>query len=129
MASRSPTRLIYRNAKDVKDFIKVLSDFVSAIIMNYDQILIARDFNVHICCPSKPLAKLFLDLMDAFDFVHVTEPTQEHGSTLDLVLLHGFIINNLQLCGAVFSDRCPVLFKFALKGPIEQNASVAVSIC
>lgn len=83
-----------------KEFIK---DFLYVLITKYDNILIAGDFNVHVhvWCPSKPLAKEFLDLVDAFDFVlHVTEPTQEH--TLALVLLDGFIINIVKLCGAVF---------------------------
>lgn len=97
------------------NFVKDFSEFLAGIMTNYDRILVVGDFNVHVCCPSKPLAKDFLDLIDAFNFLqYVTRPTQEHGHTLDLALSYGLPIVNIQVCDAVFSDHMPVLFEYTL---------------
>lgn len=107
--------VIYRTPKYNRDFIKDLSDFLACVMTDYDRTLCVGDFNVHVCCPSKPLAKDFLDLIDAFNLVqHVTGPTQEHGHMLDAVLSHNLTILNVQVCDAVFSDHMPVLFDFNL---------------
>lgn len=47
--------LIYRPPKFNKDFIQDFSDFVVGLILNYDYFLIAGDFNIHVCCESRPL--------------------------------------------------------------------------
>ena len=81
-----------------RDFIKDLSEFLAGVMTNYDKILCVCDFNVHVCCPSKPVAKDFLDLADAFNLVqYISGPTQEHGHTLDLVLSHNLPISNVQV--------------------------------
>ncbi len=35
------------------------SDFLSTVISSTDSLLILGDFNIHICCPEKPLVKEF----------------------------------------------------------------------
>uniref|UniRef100_A0A8P4K1H9 Reverse transcriptase domain-containing protein n=1 Tax=Dicentrarchus labrax TaxID=13489 RepID=A0A8P4K1H9_DICLA len=91
------------------------SDFLAEIMPKYDRVLIVGDFNVHVCCPDKPMAKGFLNLIDSFNLVQsVSGPTQEHGHTLDLVLSYGLPVFNLEICDAVFSDHMPVLFEAAL---------------
>ncbi len=107
--------VLYRPPKYNRDFIKDLSDFLAGVMTNYDRILCVGVFNVKVSCPSKPLAKDFTDLIDAFNFVqYVSRPTQEHGHTLDLVLSHDLPILNVQVRDAVFSDHMPVLFDFNL---------------
>lgn len=113
--SQCCARSFFRPPKHNKDFIKEFSDFISAIRINYDRILIVGDFNVHVCCPSKPMAKDFLEFVHAFSFVqNVTGPTQMHGHTLDLVLSYGFPVNNVFVGDAVFSHHSPVMFDFNL---------------
>jgi len=80
----------------------------------YDCFLIVWDFNIHVCCPDKPMAKDFLNLIDSFSLVQfVAGPTQEHRQTLHLVLPYGLPVRNLKMCDAVFSDHM-VVFEVAL---------------
>ncbi|KAL6464601.1 hypothetical protein MHYP_G00269180 [Metynnis hypsauchen] len=82
--------VIYRSPKYNKDFINDFSEFLAGLMPNYDRVLIVGDFNIHVCCPEKPLVKDFLNIIDSFNFVQcVFGPTHEHGHTLDLVLSHG----------------------------------------
>lgn len=63
----------------------------------------------------KPLIKDFLNVIDSFNLVQfVTDPTHEHGHTLDLVLSCGLQICNLEICESSFSDHMPVLFEISL---------------
>lgn len=74
----------------------------------FHQLLILGDFNIHVYCPEKPLAKDFLNLIDTFNLARiVSDPTQERGHTPDLVLTHSFTVLNLEVCGAASSDHMP----------------------
>ena len=117
--------VIYRPPKYNHDFIKEFSDFIAAIRTNYDKIQIVGDFNVHVCCPSKAMAKEFLDLIDGFNLIqHVTGSTQIHGHLLDLVLSYGLPIDNVLVSGAIFSDHCPVMFDFVFNDLVKPPALV-----
>ena len=35
------------------------------IVPSADRILIMGDFNIHVCCPGKPIAKEFMNLLDS----------------------------------------------------------------
>lgn len=87
--------VIYRPPKYlINDF----SDILSGIMPNYDRILIIGDFNIHICCSTKPLVKDFLSLIDSFNLIQsVMCSTHEHAHTLDLVLLCGSPVSNLEI--------------------------------
>ncbi|XP_014865742.1 PREDICTED: uncharacterized protein LOC106931877 isoform X2 [Poecilia mexicana] len=107
--------VVYRPPKYNKDFISDFSDFLSGIITNYEHVLIVGDFNIHVCCPDKPLVKDFLSLLDSFNLVQaVSSPTHEHRHTLDLVISCGLPVTNLEICDSVFSDHLPVLFSVSL---------------
>ncbi len=107
--------VVYRPPKYNKDFLNDFSDFLAEIMPKYDSVLIVGDFNVHVCCPDKPMAKDFLNLNDSFNLVQsVVGRTQERGHTLDLVLSFGLPVFNLEVCDAAFSDHMPVLFEVAL---------------
>ncbi len=102
--------VIYQPPKYNKDFINDFFDFLAGIMPKYNRVLVVGDFDIHVCCPTKPLVKDFLNLTDSFNLVRsVTGPTQEHGHTLDLVLSCGLPVGN-----AVFSDHMPVLFEISL---------------
>ncbi len=83
--------LVYRPPKPDKDFIKEFSDFISHIITLYDHLLILGDFNIHVCCPGKPMVTEFTHVLDSFGFIqHVDKATHVLGHTLDLVMSYGF---------------------------------------
>lgn len=57
---------------------------------NFDSVLILGDFNIHVCCPSKPLVSEFMHLVESFNLTQfVAGPTHKLGHTLDLVLSCG----------------------------------------
>lgn len=59
--------VVYRPPKYNKDFIEEFSVFLAEIMPKYDRVLIVGDFNIHVCCPVKPLAKAFLNLVESFN--------------------------------------------------------------
>lgn len=59
--------LICRPPKLNKDFLLEFAEFVGGLIVNYDRLVIAGDFNIHVCCESSSLVKEFLDLVESFN--------------------------------------------------------------
>lgn len=57
--------LIYRPPSYHKDFIGDFSDVLFSIFPRADNILILGDFNIHICCPIRPLVNEFNNLLDS----------------------------------------------------------------
>jgi len=58
-----------------------LSSFVSMITF-----IIVGDFNVHVCCETRPLVKDFFNLIDSLNLTQsISEPTHDKGHILDLV--------------------------------------------
>lgn len=57
--------VVYRPPKYSPAFIQEFSEFLSTMLLLSDYILLVGDFNIHICCPGKPLVKIFSDLMDS----------------------------------------------------------------
>lgn len=107
--------LVYRPPKYNKDFISDFSKFLAEFVPMYDCLLIVGDFNIHVCCPEKQMARAFLNVIECFNLVQcVSGPTQERGHTLDLVLTHGLTVSNLEVCEAFFSDHMPVVFEISL---------------
>ncbi len=47
--------LVYRPPKFNKDFIQQFSEFLANIVSRCDRLLILGDFNIQLCCQSKPL--------------------------------------------------------------------------
>lgn len=85
---------VYRPPKYKMNFIQDFAEFVRGIQLNYVRFLIIGDFNIHVCCESKPLVNDCLSLIDSFNLTQsVTGPTHEKGHTLDLVLSYGLWIS------------------------------------
>lgn len=90
-------------------------------VYKYNYILLLGDFNIHVCCQSKPLTMEFFNLIDSFNMAQwVKDPTHIHGHTLDLVLSHGFSTTNVQVFDTLISDHMPVLFTM----PLPQSSSI-----
>lgn len=61
--------VIYRPPEFDKDFMHEFYDFIEGIMLNYDHVLIYGDFNVHLCCETKPMAKDFLNLINSSNLI------------------------------------------------------------
>lgn len=59
--------LIYRPPNHNKDFICEFSELLSYLTPSCDSLVILGDFNIHICCPDKPLVQDFLSLLESFN--------------------------------------------------------------
>jgi len=100
--------LIYRPPSYNKNFIDDFYEFLSVIVPSADRILIMGDFNIHVCCPGKPMTKEFLNLVDSFNLSQsVSGPTHEHGHTLDLVFSLGITIRDICVEEMAISDHMP----------------------
>ncbi len=109
--------VIYRPPNVNKEFLNEFAQFMSEIVTSYDRILILGDFNIHVCCDSKPLSKDFLRLLDSFDFVQwVSGPTHAQEHTLDLILSRGVSVLDIKIEDAGISDHLPILFSVSLDG-------------
>uniref|UniRef100_A0AAZ1XJ66 Reverse transcriptase domain-containing protein n=1 Tax=Oreochromis aureus TaxID=47969 RepID=A0AAZ1XJ66_OREAU len=116
--------IVYRPPKYNKVFLSEFSEFLADCASRYDQILLLGDFNIHVCCPGKPLAKDFLALVNSFNFVQsVSGATEERGHTLDLVLSYGLSVCNVRVEDAVFSDHMPILFDIAPSNTFANQAA------
>lgn len=60
--------LIYRPPQQNKDFLSELAALMGDLVIRYDKILLLGDFNVHVCCASKPYSAEFLNMIESFDF-------------------------------------------------------------
>ncbi len=121
--------MIYHPPKYNKNFISDFSEFWADIMPKYDHVLILEDMSVHVCCPTKPLARDFLNLIEAFNVVeYVTGNIPEHGHTLELVLSCGLPVFNVEICDAdaVFSDHMPVLLEIS---PPRHTAAQSAPAC
>ena len=97
--------LVYRPPKPSKDFIKEFTDFFD-FIASYNRLLILGDFNIHVCCPDKPLVKDFCRVIDLFGLVqHINQPTHTLGYTLDLILSYGFSVDDVLVDESSISDQ------------------------
>ncbi len=95
--------LIYRCPRYNKLFLKEFSDFVTTIVPNVDRLLILSNFNIHVCCPDKPLVSEFVQVINYFYiFQSVLGATYEKGHTLDLILSYGFQLQIVQIEDCLF---------------------------
>lgn len=61
--------LVYRPPKVCSTFIQEFSEFLSPQVSRCDRILVLGDFNINACCPSKPMVKHFMSLINSLNFV------------------------------------------------------------
>lgn len=79
------------------------------------------DFNIHVCCPLKPMVKEFLHVIDTFNFVQsVVGPTHNQGHTLDLILSRGFSVNDVVIKDFFLSDHKSINFNIVVSNLVPQ---------
>ena len=67
-------------------FVDEFSDFAADLATYADNILLIRDFNIHVNNPSDALARAFMSITDTLGFKQLVQhPTHIGGNTLDLV--------------------------------------------
>ncbi|RVE60245.1 hypothetical protein OJAV_G00179030 [Oryzias javanicus] len=107
--------LLYRPPKFNANFLADFTELLYTFMPRYDHVLIMGDFNIHVCCPDKPLVKDFFNVLDSFNLVQwVSDPTHSHGHVLDLVLSFGFPVTSVETVETAFSDHSAVLFDLVL---------------
>ena len=92
----------------------------------FDRVLILGDFNIHVCCPSaSSFISDFITLFNSFNLTQsVKQPSHDKGHTLDLVLSHGFCLDDVFLADFVASDHNAVLFKVPHLSPAPKPTSL-----
>lgn len=114
--------LVYRPPQPNKDFLNEFAEFVGDLVTRHDRILILGDFNIHVCCDSKPLSKEFLNLIASFDLEQwVSGHTHIQGHTLDLILSRGLLISDISIITTGMSDHFPILFSLPLNAATHKH--------
>lgn len=110
--------LVYRSPKATGCFIHDFSDLLSALAIQSDKMLILGDFNIHVCCPAKPMVNEFLALLDSFNLTQsICGSTHIKGHTLDLVLSSGISVDKLDITNVAISDHFLIEFEFSSYSP------------
>lgn len=85
--------------------------FLSSVVPKADRLLILGDFNIHVCCPSKPMVKEFLQIINNFNLIQfVVGPTHNQGHTLDLILSYGLLVSDVGIKDFFLSDHKSIIF-------------------
>ena len=112
--------VIYRPPKGPPLFLDEFSELLSIITPKYDRIAILGDFNIHVCCPSHPLVKDFITIMESFNLVQsVCQPTHNKGHILDLILSSGVSPSILEFISfpKTVTDHKAIIFNLLLPLP------------
>lgn len=68
--------LVHRPPKASSTFIQEFSDLLTIVASRSDKLLIVGDFNIHVCCPNKPMVSDSLNLVDSLNLSQsVSGPT------------------------------------------------------
>uniref|UniRef100_A0AAQ5X7A8 Reverse transcriptase domain-containing protein n=1 Tax=Amphiprion ocellaris TaxID=80972 RepID=A0AAQ5X7A8_AMPOC len=103
---------IYRPPKYCANFFDDFSELLSMICIDFDCVIIAGDFNIHVDNPQVKGTKDLCNTLDNFGLVqHVTEGTHDKGHTLDLLISKGLSISNVTVSDVGLSDHSCVFFE------------------
>lgn len=107
--------LLYRPPKYSNCFMDEFADLLSIIAIEYDQISISGDFNIHIDNPQSPSTKALINLLDTFGLSQqVSGPTHNRGHTLDLVITKGIKSLVTATTDVALSDHFCIFFEMQL---------------
>ncbi len=89
---------MYRPPGTYTDFLKEFADFLSDLLVNVDKELTVGDFNIHVDNTNDALGFAFTDLINSFGVKqNVTGPTHRFNHTLDLIILHGIDLTDIDI--------------------------------
>ena len=103
--------LLYRVPGPNNGFLTEFADFLSSMVVNYSQLLLLGDFNIHVDMEANRFAADFLHLTESFNLIqHVYAATHTHGHTLDLIFTLGLKLNALTIDELFVSDHKAITF-------------------
>ncbi len=89
---------VYRPLGPYTDFLKEFEDFLSDLLVNVDKALIVGDFNIHVDDTNVAVGLAFTDLINSFGVKqNVTGPTHRFNHALDLIILHGIDLTDIDI--------------------------------
>ena len=96
------------------------ANLLESVVLLNEQLLICGDFNIHVNASNEDDAIKLKDLLESMSLVqYVTEPTHEHGNTLDLIITRSSdgIIAAPPHVGTLFSDHAVVICHLTAERP------------
>lgn len=80
------------------------------MVVKYDKVIMAGDFNFHVDDATNAPASNFINVTESFNFLqHVKGPSHNRGHTLDLVFTLGMTFSSLKLDDFISDHKC-ILF-------------------
>ena len=107
--------IVYRPPQYSSDFFNELTELLSIITTEFNALIIAGDFNIHVDNTEDNRAKELSVLLDVFELQqHVKPPTHNRGHTLDLIITKGLDISNVTVTDIALSDHFCIFFDIAV---------------
>lgn len=75
--------VVYRPPKYNKDLIPEFAEQLSELLPKYNGLLIAGDFNIHVCCPPSSMVNEFPSLLASLGLTHVVNSSTQWSYGLD----------------------------------------------
>ena len=104
----------------ISTFITEFANFLECVVLLNEQLLLCGDFNIHVNVSNDDDAIKFKDLLESMCLAqHVTESTQAHGNTLDLIITRSSddIIAAPPHVGTLFSNHTVVISHLTAERP------------
>ena len=115
--------ILYRPPQHSTVFFNELAELFSIITTEFDSLVIAGDFNIHVDNSEDNRAKELSVLLDVFGLQqHVKHPTHNRGHILDLIITKGLNISNVIVTDIALSDHSCIFFDVSTS-PVIQNIS------
>ena len=77
--------IVYRSPGPYSEFLSEYSEFLSALLLKTDKVIIVGDFNIHVDVENNSLGTTFLSQLDSFGFCQCEhEPTHTFNTPLIL---------------------------------------------
>ena len=109
---------IYRPPKYCASFFDDFTELLSIICINFDRVIIAGDFNIHVDNPQDRGTKELCCVFESYGLTqHVTQPTHNKGHTLDLIISKGLNISKVVVTDVALSDHSCVFFNGTISVP------------
>ena len=115
--------ILYRPPQYSAIFFNELAELLSIVTTEFDVLIIAGDFNIHVDNSEDNRTKELSVLLDVFGLQqHVKHPTHNRGHILDLIITKGLNIFNVTVTDIALSDHFCIFFDMSTS-PVIQNIS------
>ena len=102
----------------MQTFFREFNELMAHYNLSKNELIIGGDFNIHVNKPADTNTKKLNSILNTFGLIqHITEPTHEHGNTLDLLITRKKTLLNKYIIGEQLSDHKNILLELNLKKP------------